>query len=166
MAGTFFTIGYEGASLEDFLATLKIAGVSQLVDIRDFPGSRRKGFSKKALSEALEAAGIGYVHLKGLGDPKAGRDAARAGRFEEFVAIFTGHMKTEIALADLEKAVDLVVEKTACLLCYERHYQNCHRSIVSQRISDITGLSISNIVVRPGAAQEFNREEERLAAYT
>ena len=53
MVEKLFTIGYEGASLEDFLANLNIAGVDQLVDIRDFPGSRRKGFSKNALREAL-----------------------------------------------------------------------------------------------------------------
>ncbi len=165
MAGKFFTIGYEGASLEDFLATLKIVGVSQLVDIRDFPGSRRKGFSKNALREALESEGIGYEHLKGLGDPKAGRVAARAGRFEEFVAIFTAHMKTNIALADLEKAADLVVGKRACLLCYERDNRTCHRSIVSERISAMTGLSVSNLGVRHGASQLFDREKEPLAAY-
>ena len=165
MSGKFFTIGYEGASLEDFLATLKLAGVNQLVDIRDFPGSRRKGFSKNALREALEAEGIGYEHLKGLGDPKAGRDAVRAGRFEEFVTIFTAHMKTEIARADLEKAVELVKRRSACLLCYERDNRTCHRKIVSERISDITGLPVSNLGVRKGAAQEITREEEPLAAY-
>lgn len=165
MAGKFFTIGYEGASLEDFLATLKIAGVSQLVDIRDFPGSRRKGFSKKALREALNAKDIGYEHLKGLGDPKAGRDAARAGRFEEFVAIFTAHMETETARADLQKAVELVNRGSACLLCYELHYQTCHRAIVSQRLVDITGFSVKNLGVLQGSAQEIIHEEELLAAY-
>lgn len=165
MAGKFFTIGYEGASLEDFLATLKLAGIRRLVDIRDFPGSRRKGFSKNALREALEAEGISYEHLKGLGDPKAGRDAARAGRFEEFVAIFTAHMETETAYADLEKAVELVNRGSACLLCYERDNRKCHRNIVSERISAITGLTVCNLGVRHGAAQEITREEEPLAAY-
>lgn len=165
MSGKFFTIGYEGASLEDFLATLKHVGVRQLVDIRDFPGSRRKGFSKNALREALETEGISYEHLKGLGDPKAGRDAARAGRFEEFLAIFTAHMQTEAALADLEKAAALVKETTACLLCYERDNRTCHRNIVSDRISKITGLAVHNIGVRHGAAQEFKHEEEPLIAY-
>ena len=165
MAGKFFTIGYEGASLEDFLATLKRAGVLQLVDIRDFPGSRRKGFSKNALREALEAEGIGYEHLKGLGDPKAGRIAARAGRFEEFVAIFSAHMKTKIALADLKKAADLVTRTSACLLCYERDNRTCHRNIVSKKISAMTGLTVRNLGVRHGLAQEFNNDEEPLAAY-
>ena len=152
MVEKLFTIGYEGASLEDFLATLNIAGVDQLVDIRDFPGSRRKGFSKNALREALGAEGIGYEHLKGLGDPKPGRDAARAGRFDEFLAIYTAHFETEVARDDLLRAVDLVVEKRSCLLCYERDYRSCHRNIVAQRIFEMTGLTVQNLGVRLGAA--------------
>lgn len=165
MTGKLFTIGYEGATLDDFLATLRRVGVRQLVDIRDFPGSRRKGFSKNALREALHEQGIRYEHLKGLGDPKEGRIAARAGRFEEFVSIFTAHMKTENALADLEKAADFVTTMTTCLLCYERDNRICHRNIVSERLSIITGLTVSNLGVRHGAAQLWNGEELPHTAY-
>ena len=41
-----FTIGYEGVSLDDFLATLENTAIDVLLDIREFPVSRRKGFSK------------------------------------------------------------------------------------------------------------------------
>jgi uncharacterized protein (DUF488 family) len=47
-----FTIGYEGAALDDFLATLKAARVSTLLDIREAPVSRRPGFSKRELAAA------------------------------------------------------------------------------------------------------------------
>ena len=80
----FYTIGYEGADLFDFLATLKHAEVSLLVDIRELPASRRKGFSKNALQENLESVGIQYIHLRDLGDPKEGRLAARTGNFKDF----------------------------------------------------------------------------------
>ena len=46
------TIGYEGAALEDFLATLAAARVTTLLDIREAPVSRRPGFSKRALAAA------------------------------------------------------------------------------------------------------------------
>ncbi len=163
--GEIFTIGYEGATVEDFTATLRLAKIDLVVDIRELPISRRKGFSKGALAAALEAEGIGYEHLKGLGDPKEGRDAAKSGRFEEFIAIFTAHMQTEIARADLEKAIGLVSGKKACLLCYERDFKTCHRNIVSERISGITGQTVRNLGVRNGAARELSREEFQLAAY-
>lgn len=79
------TIGYEGSSLQDFIATLRAASIRTLIDVRALPISRRPGFAKNALSKALAEAGIDYVHLKGLGDPKEGRDAARANDLETFL---------------------------------------------------------------------------------
>jgi uncharacterized protein (DUF488 family) len=60
------TIGYEGAALEDFLSTLKRARVSLLLDVREIALSRRKGFSKSALSAALSSFGIDYRHERAL----------------------------------------------------------------------------------------------------
>src|SRR5215213_5559790 len=74
-----FTIGYEGATVPEFLAALKDAGVERVIDVRALPLSRRPGFSKSPLRAALEEAGIEYVHLKALGTPADGRAAARAG---------------------------------------------------------------------------------------
>jgi uncharacterized protein (DUF488 family) len=163
--GEICTIGYEGAAVEDFFATLRLAKIDLVLDIRELPVSRRRGFSKGALAAALEAEGIGYEHLKGLGNPKEGRDAAKLGRFEEFVAIFAAHMQTEAAHADLEKALGLVSGKQACLLCYERDFRACHRNIVSERISGITGQPVRNLGVRNGTARELARKEIQLAAY-
>ena len=89
------TIGYEGATLDGLLACLSEAGVTSLIDVRERPYSRRKDFNKRRLSEALAAAGIDYLHLQGLGTPKPGRDAARAGDRERFWEIFKNHMKSE-----------------------------------------------------------------------
>ena len=72
------TIGYEGARPDDFVGTLQLADIEMVIDIRDRAQSRRPGFSKSALRENLEQNGISYLHLKELGDPKDGRDAAEA----------------------------------------------------------------------------------------
>jgi uncharacterized protein (DUF488 family) len=58
------TIGYEGAGFDDFLATLRQAGVVTLVDVRQPPASRRAGYSKSRLREAVEGMRIRYVHLE------------------------------------------------------------------------------------------------------
>ena len=65
-----FTIGYEGADLKEFLTVLKNAGTDVLLDVRELPMSRRKGFSKNALKAALAEVGIDYRHEKRLGSPK------------------------------------------------------------------------------------------------
>ncbi len=139
------TIGYEGANLEGFIASLKKAGVTLLVDVRAFPGSRKKGFSKNALAQYLAQHGIEYIHLRGLGDPKPGRDAARAGNFRLFLHIFHQHMKTEKAQADLARAMKLIEQQNACLMCFEREYARCHRAIVAEMISSQKGISVHHL---------------------
>jgi uncharacterized protein (DUF488 family) len=104
---TLFTVGYEGAKPSDLFASLQERGVSLLIDVRDVPISRMPGFSKTSLAQGLEEAGIRYLHLKGLGDPKRGRVAAREGRFSDFRRIFTAHMLTTAAQQALAKAVVL-----------------------------------------------------------
>jgi uncharacterized protein (DUF488 family) len=73
------TIGYEGASIEDLVASLRSAGVTRLVDARQSPYSRRAEFSKDELSASLAEYGIAYTHIRELGNPPAGREAAHSG---------------------------------------------------------------------------------------
>ncbi|MFN4040632.1 MAG: DUF488 family protein [Brevundimonas sp.] len=87
-----YTIGYEGAAQPEVIGRLKAAGVRLLVDVRAVAASRRAGFSKTLLGESLKAEGVDYLHLRALGTPKAGREAARKGRIEEMRAIFADHM--------------------------------------------------------------------------
>ncbi|MCW4590118.1 DUF488 domain-containing protein [Gluconacetobacter entanii] len=148
------TIGYESADLADFLETLRARGVTCIIDIRELPISRRRGFSKRSLSEALEMAGIHYIHLRGLGDPKEGRMAARAGDIKKFQAVFSRHLLSERAQADLKTAVDMVSQFAACLLCYERDYKTCHRTIVAKALSDIVPIKIRHLGVRAGLAEK------------
>jgi uncharacterized protein (DUF488 family) len=148
------TIGYEGASLEDFIATLKAAAVHTLIDVRELPISRRPGFAKNALSTALSNAGIEYLHLKGLGDPKEGREAARANDFAQFVRVFTRHLGTAIARADLADAVKLSAAGGTCLMCYERDPNLCHRKLVADEISAIIPIEIRHLGVRDGLAAD------------
>src|SRR5579863_2790259 len=82
------TIGYEAATQAAVIEALRAAGVAVLIDVRAVPSSRRAGFSKRLLASSLAEAGIDYAHLQPLGTPKAGRQAARAGRHAEMQAIY------------------------------------------------------------------------------
>ena len=144
------TIGYEGATLTDFLATLETARIHTLIDIRELPISRRAGFAKKALSAALSSIGIRYVHLKGLGDPKPGREAARANNHAKFLRIYTAHLKTAAAQGDLAQAVTLSEHGGVCLMCFERDPKGCHRRLVADEISAINGATVRHLGVKDG----------------
>ena len=91
-----FTIGYEGTDIDRFVETLKIVGVEVVADVRAVALSRKKGFSKSALSARLMADGMEYLHFVELGDPKPGRDAARAGLYDEFRKIYRRHLKQQL----------------------------------------------------------------------
>ncbi len=141
------TIGYEKAALGAFIAALRAAGVTTLIDVREMPYSRRKEFSRSPLAAALIDAGIAYVHLHGLGNPKPGRDAARAGRRDEYIRIFTAHLEGREAQADLARAAEIAAPGGACLMCYERDARNCHRAMVAEALRRRAGLTVVDLKV-------------------
>jgi len=130
-----FTIGYEGATVAEFLAALQKADVERVIDIRAVPNSRRPGFSKTPLRNALAEAGIDYVHLRALGTPADGRAAARAGRKDELKRIYAGQLELPEAIAETGKMLDLSREKPSALLCYERDPAACHRTLLLEAVA-------------------------------
>ena len=125
-----FTIGYEGATIGEFIAALRKAGVERIIDVRALPLSRRPGFSKSPLRAALEEAGIEYVHLKALGTPAMGRTAARAGRHDEMKRIYAGQLELPEAMAQSAQMLELALERPTALLCMEREPAHCHRTLL------------------------------------
>ncbi len=127
---TIFTIGYEGATLDEVIAALRRAEVEQVIDVRQLPLSRRPGFSKSSLASALAEAGIGYVHLKALGTPKPGRDAAKKGDRATLEAVYAGQLELPEAQAQAARMRELASEKRSALLCFERDPTMCHRTLL------------------------------------
>jgi uncharacterized protein (DUF488 family) len=133
---TIFTIGYEATTMDAFLAALKEAGVEQVIDVRALPLSRRPGFSKTSLAETLKEAGIGYVHLKALGTPKPGRDAAKKGDWQTMERVYAGQLELPEAQAEAAKMRALAAEKRSALLCFERDPHHCHRTMLLREEGD------------------------------
>jgi uncharacterized protein (DUF488 family) len=125
-----FTIGYESTTVPEFIAALQSAGVKRVIDVRAVPNSRRPGFSKTPLRNALAEEGIDYVHLRALGTPADGRAAARAGRHEDLERIYAGQLEMPEAIAEGAQMIDLAKEKPSALLCYEREPSGCHRTLL------------------------------------
>ena len=146
------TIGYEGGTVAGFIRALKDADVELVLDIRAAPVSRKKGFSKNQLAAHLADAGIGYRHLRGLGTPKRGREAARSGDIKSFERIFLEHMEEPEVLLDLGEAIALAKAQPVCLLCLERDPEHCHRLIVGSRMLGETGQKLRHLFVEVGAA--------------
>jgi uncharacterized protein (DUF488 family) len=127
-ARRIFTVGYEGATQPELVAALQTAGVERVIDVRAVPLSRKPGFSKNILAAGLKEAGIDYVHLKALGTPAEGREAARKGRIEEMERIYAEQLDTPEAAAQSAQMIALAEEKPSALLCFERDPSHCHRT--------------------------------------
>lgn len=140
-----YTIGYEGTAPEDLIATLKQSGVTRVLDVREVPYSRRQEFSSEALATALAAYGIAYTHIRELGNPPAGREAARAGHAAVFREIFTAHLAGRDGQRGLEKALAFAKEEPVCLLCMEKAPVHCHRSMVTAKMHETSGQEIVHL---------------------
>jgi len=139
------TIGYEGATPDGLIAALRAAGVTALVDVRELANSRRPGFAKRALSEALGRAGIGYTHLRALGTPAEGRAAARAGRTAEMHRIFRQRLAGTEAQAALAGLAEQAAREPVCLLCLEADPRQCHRLLVAEAVATIGGIDVTHL---------------------
>ena len=131
--------------IDQVLAELRRAGVSLLIDVRAVPLSRKPGFSKRQLAAGLDERDIAYLHLQGLGTPKPGRDAVRAGHPERMEPIFREHMRSDRAQAELAQARQLARNGRVCLLCFEQDPMTCHRRLVAEMISAETGQPITHL---------------------
>jgi uncharacterized protein (DUF488 family) len=142
-----FTIGYEQVSSRAVLDELEQAGVKLLVDVRAIASSRRAGFSKNQLAASLDDRGIGYIHLRGLGTPKEGREAVRKGDVATMKKIYVAHLKTLQAKKEMDELADLVkTGRPVCLLCFERDHTNCHRHFIAEIIEKRDHVTTENLV--------------------
>jgi uncharacterized protein (DUF488 family) len=136
-----FTIGYEGRELAELIAILSSKRVSRVIDIRELPLSRRRGFSKTPLGDALREAGIEYVHMREAGNPyrtekhilsparllaKYGRHVAKTAGIVEHVAATARGCR-------------------AALLCYEADPDVCHRSVLAPRVAQLLGCTVRDL---------------------
>lgn len=146
----FWTIGYEKVGVPDFIAALKAAKVKTLLDVREVANSRRAGYSKKALAAALDEAGIAYLHMKPLGTPKAGREAARKGDAKTMQRIYKAHLAEPEAGLALSEAEALARKGRVCLMCLEHDWRQCHRAVISAYLEQ-RGLKPAHLSPEPSS---------------
>ena len=141
---TIYTIGYEGICINDFLFLLRKHAIETVVDIRELPLSRKPGFSKNALSNTLNLGGLEYVHIPNLGCPKSIRNRYRNdGNWARYKEAFITHLDSQDeALADL---ASIAAISSCALLCFESDYNFCHRSMVANAVSQLSGVRVVHI---------------------
>ena len=130
---TAYTIGYEGMTIEAFVASLRAQHIAHLVDIREVALSRKKGFSKTALSEHLARVGIRYSHVRALGCPKQIRDQYRVdGNWDRYTRAFAAYLGSQTAA--IRELIRTMKADRCSLMCFEADYTLCHRSLVAHEL--------------------------------
>jgi uncharacterized protein (DUF488 family) len=126
-----YTFGYEGIDISEFLDRLRLAKVKLVLDIRELPLSRKKGFSKRSLESALASAGISYRHLSALGCPKTIRNQYKKDHdWVRYSREFVKYLKSQTAA--LDEVTTLAGTSSVCLVCFEANHLLCHRSLVAE----------------------------------
>jgi uncharacterized protein (DUF488 family) len=139
-----YTIGYEGLDLDEFLSFLNEHGIDTIIDVREIPLSRKFGFSKKSLANALNLSGLEYFHLGELGCPKIVRDRYRDnGDWKQYTDGFLRYLQTQNdAIAELSV---LVSSGNCALLCYEADPNFCHRSMVANAVKEFSDANVTHL---------------------
>ena len=146
MSRKLFTVGYQGTEIDSFIAQLRNHAINCLLDVREVPLSRKRGFSKTALAEHLEHNNITYVHFRHLGSPKPVREKLKVDNdYEGFFARMEEHLSDKQDA--IKGAYAYLANNTCCLMCFERVADTCHRKIVADKIKewDGNGLKIKHI---------------------
>lgn len=139
-----FTIGYEGRDVFEFVRYLKALNVSRIIDVRELPLSRKKGFSKSHLRNLLEMNDIEYIHMKELGSPSIIRhQLKRDNNYQKFFLKYSKHLENNPE--SIERLYKYLFDKISCLMCFERSAKYCHRSIIAEKIKGHNGKKIDII---------------------
>ena len=144
------TIGHSTRTIEEFIRLLQAHGATRVVDVRTVPRSRHNPqFNKAALPRALKKAGLGYVHLPGLGGLRhAKRDSINLGWRNASFRGYADYMQTPEFKESLEELIQLAKQERIVLMCAEAMPWRCHRSLIADalrvrgiRTEDIMGLT-------------------------
>lgn len=142
-----FTTGYSGHDHDSFLGLLEQHRINMVVDVRRNPVSRKKGFSRTALSEFLRTNGLEYLHVRELGVPQPLRHQLRDGDCDlsEYFCGFRDYLKEQSTV--LDNVYNLATEKRCCLLCVEECSDECHRSVVAAEVASRNGRTVEIVHV-------------------
>jgi uncharacterized protein (DUF488 family) len=142
-----FTIGHSTRTLAEFIRLLQIHAITRVVDVRTMPRSRHNPqFNKDSLTLALEKAGLGYVHLPGLGGLRhAKRDSLNCGWRNASFRGYADYMQTAEFERGIDELLHLAEKQQIVLMCAEAVPWRCHRSLIADALL-VRGIHTEDIM--------------------
>lgn len=139
----FFTIGYEGISLEEYLNKLIRNNIKLLCDVRKNALSKKYGFSKSELKKACEGVHITYLHLPELGIPSEERKELQ--NQEDYNSLFNWYEKNILPKQAIKLNELFLLARQyerIAITCFESCIDQCHRSRIAKAIQQLPGWNI------------------------
>jgi uncharacterized protein (DUF488 family) len=143
-SNNFFTLGYQSHNIRTLLAVLSENGINVLVDVRQNPVSRKSGFSKAHLERSVMRSGIEYVHFPCLGTPARIRKLySKTGDTQKALEQYQKHLRRRGEC--LQSLVRIATSKHICLMCLEADHSSCHRSVIAQKLMEMSGCQVIHL---------------------
>jgi hypothetical protein len=141
------TIGHSTRTLEEFIRLLQVHGVACIADVRTVPRSRHNPqFDKALLPSSLKQAGLGYVHLPGLGGLRHAKpDSPNRGWRNASFRGYADYMQTPEFKQSLEELILLANQQPIALMCAEAVPWRCHRSLIADALL-VRGIRTEDIM--------------------
>jgi hypothetical protein len=142
-----FTIGHSTHPFDEFVGLLRAHGVNRVVDVRTVPRSfHNPQFNKTSLPRSLKKAGLGYVHMPGLGGLRhAKRDSINMGWRNASFRGYADYMQTPEFEESLNELIQLANQDRIALMCAEAVPWRCHRSLIADALL-IRGIRTEDIM--------------------
>ena len=138
-----YTFGHSTRSLDELVELVKDYEITQLVDVRHYPRSRRNPqVNLEVLEKELPARGIAYIWDEDLG-------GFRKGGYEDYMA-------TPAFAAGLDRLERLASRATTAIMCAEIVWFRCHRRFIARQMA-ARGYRVTHIVTRgkPGYVERL-----------
>jgi uncharacterized protein (DUF488 family) len=136
MRHPFHTIGHSTRSIDDFVAMLREAEVTLVVDVRTVPRSRTNPqYNRERLPDSLAPFGIGYEHMAALGGLR-GRKREVPPEVNGFWENDSFHNYADYAMGEefrrgLAHLRELGAAQRCAIMCAEAVWWRCHRRIIA-----------------------------------
>jgi len=154
------TIGVYEFDADSFLATLRDAEVTLVVDVRQRRGVRGPRYAwanARRLQGLLADAGIAYAHHRELApstelrhlqyrddDLQGVGKRTRQRLSPEYVARYTAEVLDPAPLSALVR--ELPADGISALLCVEALPEACHRSLIAARLAQRFGIPVRHLL--------------------
>jgi uncharacterized protein (DUF488 family) len=150
------TVGHSTRPLAEFMALLAAHSVARLIDVRTVPRSRHNPqFNRDTFPAALEAAGIRYEHMAGLGGfRRAGPQSPNLGWRNASFRGYADYMQTPEFAQNLVGLLEHAKQERIALMCAEAVPWRCHRSLIADALM-VHGIRVEEII--NGTRREVHR---------